>query len=165
VSGADLGFGTIEYAYKSLNALIAFGWNQDEENWFRNFWEGKFEAGNEKIASSVVTTNRTSFACSKRCGDAKEFKSLFNLLFTGQGIECDGENVQLPPLAGSDIEANLDFIILDLMPQLPFGHAPSPFSSDCGAVDSNSGGAESGVVGDLWLSYKVRSEISFRKSQ
>ena len=165
VSGADLGFGTIEYAYKSLNALIAFGWNQDEENWFRNFWEGKFEAGNEKIASSVVDTNRTSFACSNGCGDAKKFKNLFNLLFTGQGFKCDGEKVTLPPLAGSDIEANLDFIILDLMPQLPFGHAPSPFSSDCGAVDPNSGGAESGVVGDLWLSYKVRNEISFRKSQ
>ena len=95
---------------------------------------------NEKMRSSVVDTNRTSFACSNGCGDAKKFKNLFNLLFTGQGFKCDGEKVTLPPLAGSDIEANLDFIILDLMPQLPFGHAPSPFSSDCGAVDPNSGG-------------------------
>ena len=165
VSGAELGFGTIEYAYRSLNTLIAYGWNQNEESGFRNFWDGKFEAGNEKIAGTVVTTNRTSFACSNSCGDAKKFKNLFNLLFTGQGFKCDGEKVSLPPLAGNDIEAILDFIILDLMPQLPFGHAPSPFSSNCGAVDPNSGGAESGVVGDLWLSYKVRNQIGFRKSQ
>ena len=37
VSGAELGFGTIEYAYRSLNTLIAYGWNQNEESGFRNF--------------------------------------------------------------------------------------------------------------------------------
>ena len=117
-----------------------------------------------KIAGTVVTTNRTSFACSNSCGDAKKFKNLFNLLFTGQGFKCDGEKVSLPPL-GNDIEAILDFIILDLMPNCRLATRPLHLVQNCGAVDPNSGGAESGVVGDLWLSYKVRNQIGFRKSQ
>ena len=78
---------------------------------FCNFWDGKFEAGTKKIAGTVVTTNRTSFACSNSCGDAKKFKNLFNLLFTGQGLNATVKSFASSAV-GNDIEAILTLIIL-----------------------------------------------------
>ena len=69
----------------------------------------------------------------------------------------------LPPLAGSDIEANLDFIILDLMPQCRLvTHLLHSVQTVALLIQTAAGRKWSS-----WrpLSYKVRNEISFRKSQ
>ena len=95
-----------------------------------------------------MTTNRTSFACSNSCGDAK-VQNLFNLLFTDRGLNATVKKFSFSA-AVNDIEA-LDFVILVRCNWIA---APSPLVQT--DVD-NSGGAGSGVVGDTCCHTRCRT--------